>query len=277
MAACQAYTSSLTVRRGETCRPFADLCIGMPVDRELALRLYFGSVNYSFVDPASGTHFASVVSGRVLRRSSGFFASLATSSLSFEDTVAMQSATPDALPGAGEWPSFIALDDRMRRLRTFAGHLASAGIDRLSAATWPFSDVPTLVEFLSDSGLYEDEFLKRAQVTAFGIALLLGGMDGATELTCMPETRLVQLLCSRGVLVPSDEMRRRIEAQPLLQSGDPLERALRAGVIVAGERLAALTGMYEAEIDALLWNDAQRAMADGTLKMPSLRVMTDAY
>jgi len=35
--------------------------------------------------------------------------------------------------------------------------------------------------------------------------------------------------------------------------------------------------MYEAEIDTLLWNDAQRAMADGTLTTPALRVMTDAY
>jgi hypothetical protein len=275
--ACQAYASSLAARRGETGRPFADFCVGMPVDRELALRLYFGCVNYSFIDPASGAQFVCVVRGRALSRSSGFFAALAASSLPFEDTVGMQSATADALAGAADWPSFIQLDDRMRRLRAFAGHLASAGIQHLSAATTPFSDVPTLVEFLSDSGLYEDEFLKRAQVTAFGIALLLGVLDGAAELTCMPETRLVQLLCSRGVLVPDDEMRRRIEAQPLLQPGDPLERALRAGVIVAGERLAAMTGMYEAEIDTLLWNDAQRAMADGTLTTPALRVMTDAY
>lgn len=268
-AACRRYASSLAPRRGQVERPFAELCAGLTTDRELALRVYFGSVNYSFVDPVTGAQFACDVGGRTLHRSHALFGALASSAIPFEDTESMRTMTAGSLARA--------LNGRVSRLRVFADYLASAGIHRLSESTWPFFDAVSLVEFFGTSGLYDDEFLKRAQVTAYGIALLLGRMDGVELLTCMPETRLIQLLCSKGMLVPTQEMRARIDAQPLLESGDPLERALRAGVIVAGERIAALAGLSEAEVDALLWSDAQQAMRDGTLTVPALRVRTDAY
>lgn len=124
-------------------------------------------------------------------------------------------------------------------------------------------------------GWRDPGFLKRAQIAVNDLALAgVATWRDRDRLTVFADNALPAVLRHAGVLVLDDALAARVDAGALLEHGSVEEVALRAGAVVAGERVAARLGLPEHELDTLLWH---RAMALGDDVRRPHRCQTTAY
>lgn len=126
--------------------------------------------------------------------------------------------------------------------------------------------------------------MKRAQICASDLAGSFGSegpgaLTGADRLTCFADYKLPQLFHADGVFSYSPELERKILAQEILPENSEEEVEIRAGTIVAVERLkealaSAGRGISVREIDWLLWNES---IVPGRLDVPHHRTITTSY
>jgi hypothetical protein len=102
-------------------------------------------------------------------------------------------------------------------------------------------------------------FLKRAQICVADLARLLpdhplGQVGGLERLTAFADYKVPQVLRKLGILVYSDTLARRVEAQEVLAAGSQEEIEIRAATIWACEWIGrALGGAAASDVDYRLW------------------------
>jgi hypothetical protein len=260
----------------------------LSMEAELGLNVFFNTVNFCFKDPKTGKEYEYISKSReIIERSTGLFFALAESEVNWSDLAEVKS-----LKG-NEWKKITQLNntdnrlylgiERLKRITGFAEHLFAGGYktveEFLQANRF---DAVFILRFLAESGYFEDEFLKRAQVAIHGIENVLLRRKGkklknVEILTCMADYRIPQVSYNLGAVELSDSLRGKLEEQNPIQSESKEELALRATVIVIGEKLSKLMGIPESEVDGLLWRLSQKMMKDGQLQIPHMVVATDKY
>jgi hypothetical protein len=106
-------------------------------------------------------------------------------------------------------------------------------------------------------------FLKRAQIVPADLAGAgVASFPDLADLTCFADYKLPQVLRHFGVLRYSERLARRVDNWQELGSGEPAEIEIRAGTVVAVERLrAALAArgrhLHAMQVDWILWEAAQ--------------------
>ncbi len=122
-------------------------------------------------------------------------------------------------------------------------------------------------------------FLKRAQILPADLAGAgVASFADLADLTCFADYKLPQILRHLGVLRYSERLARRVDSWEELRSGEPAEVEIRAGTVVAVERLrealaARGRDLHAMQVDWILWQAAQ-----GTYPMrPHHRTRTTFY
>jgi hypothetical protein len=135
-----------------------------------------------------------------------------------------------------------------------------------------------LVRSLAELPLYRDvarydelemPFYKRAQITAADLARVFAGegpgaFDDLDALTLFADNLVPHVLRCHGVLVYSEDLAARIDAESLLAAGSRPEVEIRAVAVEAVERLVARLADHGREttahaLDGRLWNAGQAA------------------
>jgi hypothetical protein len=260
----------------------------MSIEAELGLNFFFNTVNFCFKDPKTGKEYEYKSKSRgIIERSTGLFFALAESGVNWSDLAEVKRLT------GNEWKNITQLNntdnrlylgvERLKHITGFAEHLLAEEYETVEEflEVNRYDAVPIL-RFLAESGYFEDEFLKRAQVAIHGIENVLLRRKGeklknVETLTCMADYRIPQVFYNLGAVELSDSLRSKLEEQNQIQSESKEELALRATVIVIGEKLSKLMGIPESEVDGLLWRLSQKMMKDGQLQIPHMVVATDKY
>ena len=156
------------------------------------------------------------------------------------------------------------LEQRARALRELGRH----GFERLvkkSAAGTARALAESLASY-ADVVEYDGHdvpILKRAQLLAADLhGAGMASFADLGDLTCFADYKLPQVLRHFGALEYSEPLRRRIDSYQELAAGEPCEVEIRAGTVVAVERLRdalALRGreLQAAELDSILWDLSQ--------------------
>lgn len=245
-------------------------------DRGTALALLFGPVNYCFFTE-QGTPY--LRDGTASGGSAALRRAMAEAPIDWTDLSAVMD-----LP-IGRWRTLVGgplydTDGRHAKLTGFARHLLALGLHRTTDALAAMPDAGTLLRGLTDSGIFADPFLKRAQSTVFDVSQLAEArtgrhLDGIESLTLLADYRLIQLFLHAGVIVvESAALSRRILDRRPLAADAPETLALRAAVVLAG---GFLDGGFPALWDKRLWTLAKRLEADGALRIPPPLVLTDQF
>jgi len=256
-------------------------------ERRTGLKLFFGVVNYCFVQPYTRLEYPyRSNSGRLVKRATGFYAALAESGLEWEQIETIGQASP------AQWhlvlqtdreADLFQLDARLDRLRQFSAYLNNQGLRRVNELFTRYPDAGSLLRLLVESGLFEDELLKRAQLTVYMLnpgSRELAGQDipGLDRFTVMADYRLPQVFYNQGALKITDpRLLETLQNHQVIESGSPYERALRAGTIILGQRLAVDMHIAECDVDHLLWELSQTLVNTGKMAIPHMLVPTDMY
>lgn len=259
----------------------------LPAEGELGLCLFFNSVNFCYRDPSSGKEYRyTAQDGRSLKRTSAFFTALAESGLDWNDLRQV------AALSSQKWLEMTQLDEknilylgleRRERIAGLARFLMVLGMDTIfNFVSSKDFDSLKIMNVLIESGYFQDEFLKRAQVAlkmidAVAASRLGRGLTGINELTCMADYRIPQVFYNLGAVKLSSGLEQQLIRQEPILSGSREELALRATVIVIGLQLARLMSICEAEVDTLLWEFSQQMDKTGQMKIPHMLVATDKY
>jgi Potential Queuosine, Q, salvage protein family len=125
-----------------------------------------------------------------------------------------------------------------------------------------------LVDLLREMPMYRDQvtyqgrqvpFLKRAQITVHDLATAFDGRGPGAffdvdRLTMFADNLVPHVLRVDGVLRLDPALEARISRCELLAYGSPEEVELRAGAVVAVERLSQRTGVAPRHLDTALWH-----------------------
>ena len=110
-------------------------------------------------------------------------------------------------------------------------------------------------------------FLKRAQILASDL-WGAGAWDFSdiNELTMFPDYQVPQVLNSKGVLVYSEELQRKVDEKLEIPQNSECEIEIRAATVVACDMLAARLSQPVVKTDWLLWQIGEREKKLGLLK-----------
>jgi hypothetical protein len=221
-----------------------------------------------------------------MRRSTAFYTALS------EAAVEWESPAQVACLSLSDWYSIIQTNDdenlfdlqsRFQRIMKFSEYLVRHKISHISELVPICHDANKLLKLLLDTELFEDEFLKRAQVTITLTNNLMLKYDlepvkYIDKLSLMADYRLPQLLYNCGVLrFVNLAILDHILKREFVPANSVTERTLRAAVIVIGEQLAEDLGAAEYQIDQLLWKYAQERITRDMMPIPSMLVPTTKY
>lgn len=249
---------------------------------KVGLTLLFSAVNYCYVDPKTGEDYSYIIDGQRYARSSGFLTALMASGLPWGDFAEM------ARVPRQQWRQILHADDagvvlfdvdeRTARLGAFAGYLATH-VGMADAFFDRYPNAQAVYELLINSGMFDDEYLKRLQVALVWLS------DAATSAglhfdvserayTAMADYRLPQVLMNEGVITITAAAQGKLGRQLLDME---LEGDIRAATIVACEELARQSGYPEVAVDRALWHASQVIIATGGMRVPAMRVATRKY
>lgn len=156
------------------------------------------------------------------------------------------------------------LEQRARALRELGRH-GLDGLIKKSAAGTARALAESLASY-ADVVEYDGRdvpILKRAQLLAADLhGAGVASFADLGELTCFADYKLPQTLRHFGALEYSEPLRRRIDGYEELTAGEPCEVEIRAGAVMAVERLRdelAVRGreLRAAELDRILWELSQ--------------------
>lgn len=260
------------------------------LNRELGLALFFNVVNFCFKNPVSRVEYKYVdMDGNIFPRSRGLAQAMRNAYVDWGNLYEVIAITPEA------WEEITQIGEknrlylatgptgRMSRIVTFAINLAVLGYEKVEeVAGDKGKSAQDLLRFLSGSGFFEDEFLKRAQLTVANWDRILKaksmeGIEGVDSLTCFADYRIPQVFYNSGVVILNPVLSERLIREELISSGSREERALRASVIAVGEYMAKETGLTEAEVDHKLWELSQQMTKNEEMFIPHMLVATDKY
>lgn len=259
----------------------------MTIGQELGLNLFFNVINFCFKDPQTRQSYQyKAKDGTVYSRSTGLFFSLAESGVDWNDINHVQTLDQkkwlEISQISKENPLYLG-EERGERLVHFANFLAEHGhktvLEFLESVEF---DAEQILEKLIGSKLFEDIFLKRAQVAVHNFDNVLvrrerGQISNIEILTCMADYRIPQVFYNLGALVLSGELNRQLVEEIEIDSSSEQELALRSSVIVIGLMLAEKLDTTASEIDGLLWAMSQQMAKAGELTIPHMIVATDKY
>lgn len=254
----------------------------LTINQKIGLTLFFGVINYCYVEPRSGIEYAYHINGQRHRRSAAFTQALIEAGMPWDQPSAIADMS------YATWRKILHLDQagvvlfdeegRIQRLRQFGDYLQTA-VATFDNFFERYPDAQSIYELLMPSGLFEDEFLKRLQVVIAWLADIARSanlrFNGATDsLTVMADYRLPQVLIQEGVITISDEIRAQLGAE---LRDIQTEYAIRAATITAGESIASIAGMTTTEVDRALWQRSQSLIESGTMNAPAMRVAARSY
>ena len=237
---------------------------------EVGAYLFFNTVNFCFKDPASGNEYRYInPEGKSFSRSTGLFQAFADARVHWNDLQQVSELSET------RWMEITQLNKARYLMAT-----------KCPTATGFLQDhhaqVLEILTALINSGYFDDEFLKRAQVAIKNMDKVLFhqrgfGLHGMDTLTCMADYRLPQVFCNLGAVKLSLDLKEKLTRQEPILPGSREERALRATVIAIGQQLSHQMGINEAEIDDLLWDMSQKMARENEMKIPHMLVATDQY
>ena len=255
----------------------------LSTSEKIALSVLFSSIHYCFVDPTSCSDYSYFDNDIKYERSKAFWRTLIIQKKfkwdNLEDVLHMSKQ---------DWRDILHLDDsgttlwdsenRYIRLLSFAEYLQERKVSFDNFFT-TYSTAQKVYTLLYESGLFNDDFLKRLQVEIVWLDEIAqhDGLqfDGRiNELTAMADYRLPQLLMQLGVIEFADGNLEKLNSQ---LTDKKLERTIRAATIYSCQKIANVNNVSEARVDRLLWNMSQEKINDGEMKIPAMRVATHCY
>ncbi len=257
----------------------------VPLARQIGLILLYGAIHYCFTHPISKREYVFDLAGKKLFRSTGFITALKESDISWENFKEVNQLSID------KWFEILQTEDeldlyqlreRFDRVIRFSKFLVSKNIFTSSDFIKTYTSADAAIELMVESGLFEDVFLKRAQVTAYLISATLHNYDHAGYpdvqlLTAMPDYRLPQLLYNSGVVILSTELKNKLLNETPITKASPEENALRSCVVVVVREIAKKLNKPESVVDSLMWGLVQKYKDEGALQIPAMLVETNCY
>ena len=258
----------------------------MLLERELGATLFFDVVNFCFKDPSNSQEYMFDNGSKKIKRSSGLFTALKESGTDWNNLILVASLSPE------KWKQMTQLsptntlylgEERGTRIKGFARQLYGKGF--LTVREFINStgfDTQTMLGTLSSSGYFDDEFLKRAQLT---IRMLddvykthgMPGFKNTKILTAMADYRIPQVFYNLGPVKLGGELLDKLIREEPLKPDSREERALRSTVITVSEVAAKMLGISEGETDTLEWTLSQKMAKENLLPIPHMLVATDKY
>jgi hypothetical protein len=267
--------------------PSKDVCELSP-ENELGFRLFLDTINFCYQDPVSGQEYVYKDKGeKPIRRTYGLMTAMKESRINWGDTSEVSKLTPQ------KWSEIVQLrendkfylgEERGKRISRFATQLSQKGFENISQfISFNGYDSNKILGGLMESGFFDDEFLKRAQLAVRDLDTVLkerfdAKINGTEKLTVMADYRLPQLMYNTGTItLLSDSFVGRLLNRDIIRSGSREELALRAATIVVGEKISKLMGITEADVDLLLWMLAVKMGKSNEMLIPHMLVPTDKY
>lgn len=119
--------------------------------------------------------------------------------------------------------------------------------------------------------------LKRAQILA---ADLVGSgcwkFDDLHELTMFPDYQVPQVLNSKGIMIYSEDLQRKIDNMEVIERDSEYEIEIRAATVIACDKIALKLNQPSVFIDWQLWQTGEREKRQGLLKNHH-RTLTNFY
>ncbi|MBI1364138.1 MAG: hypothetical protein GC134_09150 [Proteobacteria bacterium] len=176
-------------------------------------------------------------------------------------------------------------DARFDQLNTVFNHVGPATFKRIFAkakqadGSWHMS--ADLAKELADAyapSFTDAGFLKRAQLALgmTGANFIARGQKVTFDLTAYADYRVPQVLRHLGIIGYSAALSDTVDSQQTLHHQSVEELSIRAATIVACARLAKLTGLTDAHIDAWLFIQTRNAAFEADAK-PFHLTVTEAY
>lgn len=254
-------------------------------ERQIGLLLLYGSVHYCFTNPATQIEYSYEKNGKKYFRSTAFITALKDATVNWQNFNEVIQLTEN------NWFDILQTDDEMKlfqikeryiKMKSMAKFLISENIFSSLDLIKSISNAEQLIALLLKSGLFQDTFLKRAQVTTYLLSATLkdAGRKPYADinlLTGMPDYRLPQLLYNLGVIELSGELRAKLMSKTRILSKSPEEVALRSAVVVIVEYLSMILDKPECIVDSLLWGLSQEEQDLGNMRIPAMLVETDSY
>ncbi len=257
----------------------------IPINRQLGLIVAYSPIHYCFTNPESKLEYRYNDQGIVLKRSTGFITALKKSNIEWENFSSVKMTTIE------EWHSILQtsdesilfeLDERLRRLKSLMDYFSLNGINTFEDFDSKYINAESIILFLLGSGLFNDIFLKRAQVTTYLLNATrkfyeLPEYEDISLLTAMPDYRLPQLLYNLGIVKIDENLRNRLSDKTTILKNSNEEILLRASVIVVAEEISKQLKLDEADIDSLMWGFSQDLINSNEMKIPAMLVKTNCY
>lgn len=253
---------------------------------ELGQTLFFDAVNFCFKDPATMHEYTFTTGGREYKRSSGLFMAIKESGIDWNNLDHV------ATIGKNKWrqisqigsanPMYLG-DERGERISGLAKKMLADGYKTVSGFTASTNgDGMEMLTYLANSRFFDDEFLKRAQLTVrmFNDVFRKHGapeFKNMDQLTAMADYRLPQVFYNLRVVKLSGGLIMKLLNQEPINANSREERAIRATVVTVAEKVSKVMGINECDIDTLLWNLSQKMAKEEKLPIPHMLVTTDKY
>lgn len=253
-------------------------------DRELGLYLFFGVVNYCFKHPFTLKEYLYISpDGVTINRSRALLEALRVALIDWSNTRAVSQISPlqwQTIAHSSE-TELYDFEGRYRRIVAFGKYLNCLGIEKTQEIC-SLNGVDEIFRLLTQSGLFDDPFLKRAQLTTAQLiehrALREGREQDFGAFSVMPDYRIPQLLYNMGVIHLKDpSLRERLIKWKVLEPDSAAEQTLRGAAVAVGQMLAEDLGISPAMIDALLWQLAQKYLGSHPCPIPHMLVPTNRY
>ncbi len=260
----------------------------LPLEQEVGLNLFLNVINFCYQDPDSSHEYVfNSASGRSIKRATGLATALSESGVNWDNLDEVRRLTQ------ARWQEVVQLSEinplylgsnRGARLVRLANHLVVEGYPTVASFLSGCDlDATILVAKLMETGLFNDKFLKRAQLAARMMNDALGRRSDVRlaridQLTVMADYRIPQVFYNLGVVKIMDEsLLERLNNRLPLESGSREELALRSTCVVLGRIIAQRLGITQAEVDDLLWSLSQQMVKADEMAIPHMVVATDAY
>ena len=251
-------------------------------EQKISLTLFFGVVNYCFVDPQRGLDYAYTAEGRQYTRSTACTQAMIESDLPWDKPAEIAHISQDI------WRKLLHLNEmgvvlfddveRVNRLQRFGIYLHEA-VGTFNDFFKRYPNAHSIYELLMPSGLFDDKFLKRFQIVITWLDDIARTTDAQFDgipdlLTVMADYRLPQVLMQEGVLTIAKEVNNQLMSQLV---DVEVEQTLRAATIIACESIAITRGISTTQLDRVLWQHSHVLIENGQMTTPAMRVATRAY
>lgn len=260
----------------------------LTTENELGVNLFLNAINFCYKDPANGNEYKYVnYTGKTIKRSTGLYTAMVESGVEWSDFEKVKSITDE------QWKQTLQLSDtntmflgkeRLRYVTRLAAEVINAGAINISQfLELNRYDAVNIAINLSKGGVFDDEFLKRAQLAPRVINdVLVRRTDvpliNLDYLTVMADYRLPQVLYNLGaVRLNCPDLVDKLFSWTPIEAKSVEEKALRASAIFAGYKISRKLGIAEADVDTLLWTLSQEMEKNGEMSIPHMIVATDAY